>query len=87
MASAPEVLCLEGDGLTGNAKACLGFYRLEVGRKVNKRPVWRHASGEDRYIAADNKKTQKYCDDKYTKSNQDPKRRACTPVDDYCVCE
>ena len=50
---APPVLHLEGEGLTGKAKEALGFYQLEAGREVNNRPVWKHASGRDWFLAWD----------------------------------
>ena len=49
--SPPQVVSVTGDGLTGNTALCVGFYKLEAGRQVNDRPVWRHASGRDRYMA------------------------------------
>ena len=47
----PSVLCIEGS-LKGTAYAdLLGFYKLEPGRKVNGRPVWRHTLDAKTFIA------------------------------------
>ena len=49
--SAPQVVSVTATvPLTGNAALCLGFYELQAG-EVNGRPVWRHASGRDRFLA------------------------------------
>ena len=53
MPPVPVVLSLTGNGLTGHAATGLGFYKLEAGREVNGRPVWRHAAGVDRFLAFD----------------------------------
>ena len=59
---APQVVSVTGDGLTGNAALCLGFYELEAGFQVNRRPVWRHASGIDRFLSFDSAGETEYCD-------------------------
>jgi hypothetical protein len=49
----PSGLKLEGGSLSGEAAKYLGTYRLVVGKLVNGRPVWQHASDGNRWIAHD----------------------------------
>eukprot|EP00966_Prymnesium_polylepis_P208692 4835291-Prymnesium_polylepis.2 len=55
---APRVISLDGVGLTGRAAARLGYYKLVPHLATNGRPMWRHASGQDAYVAFD--KVNKY---------------------------
>ena len=44
-------LTLVGDGLAPSVSKCVGAYHHVAGKRINERPVWRHATRSQLYLA------------------------------------